>query len=75
LKIPSQTMAGTVVYVGHPSYTGKHKWENHGLGQFRPKTRSYLKNNQSKKGWGYGSCVKHLPSKHEALSLSKNSIL
>jgi hypothetical protein len=34
-----------------PSYTGKHKQEDQGPHQPRVKVRTYLKNNQHKKGW------------------------
>jgi hypothetical protein len=39
----------------HPSYKGKHKYEDHGSGQPRHKVRPYLKNDEYIKGWWSGS--------------------
>jgi hypothetical protein len=52
----------------HPSYSRKHKKEDHGPGRPGNKARPYLKNNQSKNGWQVAQ-VQHLPSKRKALTL------
>jgi hypothetical protein len=41
-----------------PVMVGSLKQENRSPGQPRQKMRPYLQNNQSKKGWWYGSSVK-----------------
>jgi hypothetical protein len=41
-------------------------------GQPGQKTKLYLQNNQSKKGWRHGSSGRASDRKHKALSLKKN---
>jgi hypothetical protein len=59
---------GVAVHACHPSYAGRLKIGGLCLGQSGQKVRSYLQNNQNKKGWRLSSSGEHLLSKFKALS-------
>jgi hypothetical protein len=52
-----------VVCACHPSYKGKHKWED----SLSTKQDPVSKITKAKMGWRVTQVVQHLPSKHKAL--------
>jgi hypothetical protein len=55
-----------MVHICHPSYTGSVNWRITVQAGLNINRRLYLKNTQSKNGWGHGSSGRALHSKHKA---------
>jgi hypothetical protein len=62
----NRKMLSMVVYACHPSYSEIHKSEGCGPCQPGQKVRSYLQNNQSKRGWRRGSSSRLLLSSNRS---------